>query len=971
MGKCRNPTLDAKQHICARRDKSIVESRFINVVKGNGVFATALIPEGSFIVEYRGTLMEAGQVAPDPYAYYFLHNNTRYCIDASVDDGSLGRLVNDDSDPNSKMKIISVSQVPHLGLFALRNIQPGEEITYDYGGYDLPWRRGTWLCTGSPAQSENDKEMVCEEQKQACGEESAGKTEDIVEEEQMMIEDIPCDPQTTEQLRSECEQKTCENQPSHIQTSQQTCESGQLKSNDDSPPVSNQRTDEGGQTVCKHEPSQVQTAVQVTPEEQMECEEQAFSSQSAEQDSVEKQMMTEDIPRDAQSTEQSSQVDQNSSRNSSDVDDNDPVSSDEEFIPDSETSSDDDDDDDSDGDKPVSKPSKKVEEKMIMPPVHNHLVTQPTKKNFCFVCGKSSSKIARHLKVHRQENSEIAKAFKLKKSSKERKHVLEVLRNRGNYQHNIQVLNKGTGLIKVRRMPSGQVNLKDKIDTQKYEYCMHCKGLYMRKELWQHSRRCTSNPDRAMRKGTKSRVLGLAAIAHYPHLQHISEDVKKVLTEMHQDEVAQVVRNDEYVLRLAQDFFDKKGKGKEKHIFVRQTVRCIGKFLITLHKTSSLRNLAEAIKPSSFPKVIEAVKEIAEFNKETNSFAIPSLARTVGMTLRKFCILIADKAFAVNDKRLIESTAVFLKLFSEARSQFALRDKKRQNSVANKPALLTFVHDVTVLHCYLEKAAQSAMKELREAPTAQSYADLSKVMLAQILMFNRRHGEASQLTIKDFQQRDKMQFSEDELTEFERICERHCKIEVEQEVGGRVMIILTSDMISALMLLIEKRGQCGVCDSNPFVFGQPKGGKYYRGENALRICAKESGAINPEHLASTEFSRHIATLTQVLSLKNQELGKLAKFIGHDISVRKEYYRKPEATARLARICKLILAIEKGSASHVLQESLDDIFIPVEVNESDSEDDFEEEMMIFEKRRAAQYKELNTWKKRNTRSKTVY
>ena len=64
-------------------------------------------------------------------------------IDASVDDGSLGRLVNDNSNPNSRMKIISVSQVPHLCLFALRDIQPGEEIAYDYGGYDLPWRRGT------------------------------------------------------------------------------------------------------------------------------------------------------------------------------------------------------------------------------------------------------------------------------------------------------------------------------------------------------------------------------------------------------------------------------------------------------------------------------------------------------------------------------------------------------------------------------------------------------------------------------------------------------------------------------------------------------------------------------------------------------------------------------------------------------------------------------------------------------------
>lgn len=68
---------------------------------------------------------------------YFLY----FSIDASVDNGSLGCLVNDDSNPNVKVKVISISRIPNLCLFVLQDIQPGE-ITYDYGGYDLPWRRG-------------------------------------------------------------------------------------------------------------------------------------------------------------------------------------------------------------------------------------------------------------------------------------------------------------------------------------------------------------------------------------------------------------------------------------------------------------------------------------------------------------------------------------------------------------------------------------------------------------------------------------------------------------------------------------------------------------------------------------------------------------------------------------------------------------------------------------------------------------
>jgi len=63
-------------------------------------------------------------------------------IDASQEDGTLGRLVNDDHlSPNAKMKKIIFDSLPRLCLFALQQINPGDEITYDYGNDNYPWRQ--------------------------------------------------------------------------------------------------------------------------------------------------------------------------------------------------------------------------------------------------------------------------------------------------------------------------------------------------------------------------------------------------------------------------------------------------------------------------------------------------------------------------------------------------------------------------------------------------------------------------------------------------------------------------------------------------------------------------------------------------------------------------------------------------------------------------------------------------------------
>ncbi len=101
--------------------------------------------------------------------------------------------------------------------------------------------------------------------------------------------------------------------------------------------------------------------------------------------------------------------------------------------------------------------------------------------------------------------------------------------------HNCEVLKDGAGSLKVKRRSKG--------DYQKYEYCLHCKGMFLRAELWRHIKRCPSKPTDHDHQGRK-RILGLAAVVKSTCSSAGEEGVLKMLSRMHDDEIASVIRND-------------------------------------------------------------------------------------------------------------------------------------------------------------------------------------------------------------------------------------------------------------------------------------------------------------------------------------------------------------------------------------------------------------------------------------------
>ncbi|KAM8916860.1 N-lysine methyltransferase KMT5A-A-like [Spinachia spinachia] len=161
------PVWEAIDYAAKGLDKTAeLEVKYINSFKGRGLFATAPFQKGDFVVEYRGVLISSEESQRRRSIYHarcsvfmfdFYCRKKAWCVDAAQEDGSLGRLVNDDLyNPNCKMKKVIGDGKPHLFLFALRDIAPGEEITYEYGGKYCPWRKQTLSCVSDVDLAEEE-----------------------------------------------------------------------------------------------------------------------------------------------------------------------------------------------------------------------------------------------------------------------------------------------------------------------------------------------------------------------------------------------------------------------------------------------------------------------------------------------------------------------------------------------------------------------------------------------------------------------------------------------------------------------------------------------------------------------------------------------------------------------------------------------------------------------------------------------
>jgi hypothetical protein len=215
------------------------------------------------------------------------------------------------------------------------------------------------------------------------------------------------------------------------------------------------------------------------------------------------------------------------------------------------------------------------------------------------------------------------------------------LRLKGDYHHNMRILEIGDGeLIVVRRPGQG-----DTYSIHNFLPCEFCLGFKKRCDLWKQQLTCEHNPKPENEHGNgKQQVQLKAKLMLTPSITGSKDEtLNKINSLMKNDCISKIVQKDPLIKAFGSMMIAKDGQ------LISQKMRELGRLVEGLMSVEKSKNvqLSDFIKPEKFDTVVTAV-HIAGFNSQNDQLkvSISSLALKVGYSIQKCASILSGLGFA-------------------------------------------------------------------------------------------------------------------------------------------------------------------------------------------------------------------------------------------------------------------------------------------------------------------------------------
>lgn len=567
------------------------------------------------------------------------------------------------------------------------------------------------------------------------------------------------------------------------------------------------------------------------------------------------------------------------------------------------------------------------------------------KQQYCYFCEKPQLKLARHLTSLHKTESAVAQVLATKNTNPRKyQRGLKRIKCLGNFIHNVKSLKEKKCDIVVVKRPTKPRTI--------YEYlpCIHCYGFYVEDELWKHTKNCDlkcldKNPHLDIYDESKKLLTTGIGVIHQarllldtaciPEESALSDEMHTLILTMHQDELSEVVRKDALLNQFGETLLVKYGPRRKNDI--GQRLRQLSRLLLQcrmIMSDSSLQYM-DLLCGKHFDTCLSGTFDLCK-SKITDDgrreFQIPSLALRLGHLLKKMATIKQGYCLRKDHEQGLKEAESFGQLlqaeWTDAIASNAHNTLKRRKDQTIQ--VLPLTDDLRQLRQYQMEEMKRCIAQLSDTPLYSTWRKLAQLTMTRMIIFNkRRGGEVSKFLLMTYNTRPdwKQSTNQEVLSSLQpleqKLLDRVDLVQIPGKKNRKVPMLITTDVKEAIETLNANRDKVGIPSSNPFCFASRSAG-HLDSWQAMSSISQEASLKQPELVTSTKLRKYNATVSQLFDLNHGELEWLSNHMGHDLNIHKDFYRLHDSTIEIAKVSRLLMAIDTGNAAQFVGKQLTEI-----------------------------------------------